>query len=265
MSRFTRFSCVSPLALCLERERRAWCCAAGVVALIAAVAVVGGCFHVAGAFVPGGSGAMFTHLSLPAAEGKPQTAPVALRIAVPDVVPFLPPVELVLQQLPPEPVVAELHELQQLDLPVAEDGGALAVAEWLPLPESLAVDKPRRRGQKTFSGASAASRSAAEHTDGVAAVRGAGELVPASYCNTPHPPYPPRLLSRRVQGRVGLRITLDAEGIPQLVEVCAPSGHVEFDRVAREWVMRHWRFNPARRAGVAEASTVRTQVVFSLH
>ncbi len=256
MNRFSRWSRISPLELCLEQERRAWHAAVGLFTLLLAGA--------AGALIcpapPGHSAgrgeAAFSGFLVHAAgdgqEGEP-ALPVAHELrSLPE------PVEEVAVQLPlavqvepeaPGTVALLLHEASE-----PEPLFALSLPEELPPPRRSAPRQEKKeqaqRGQEPAGGRSEAP---------------AGEFVAASYRIAPHPPYPPGLRARRAEGCVGLRIFLDAEGVPKRVEVSSPSGHAELDRCARQWVQAHWRFHPARCDGLAVASIVRTQLEFVLH
>lgn len=67
-----------------------------------------------------------------------------------------------------------------------------------------------------------------------------------AYLNNPPPEYP--AFSRRLgeQGRVLLRVLVDAAGIAQQVEVKESSGSRRLDQAAKEAV-KNWRFIPAQR------------------
>ena len=74
----------------------------------------------------------------------------------------------------------------------------------------------------------------------------------AAYLNNPKPAYPS--MSRRMgeQGKVVLRVLIDAQGLPQQVELKQSSGYERLDQQALETVQR-WRFVPGKRNGVPEA------------
>lgn len=74
----------------------------------------------------------------------------------------------------------------------------------------------------------------------------------AAYLNNPRPPYP--ALSKRLgeQGRVVLRVFIEADGRASGVEIARSSGFDRLDAAARETVLR-WRYVPGKRNGVAEA------------
>lgn len=89
--------------------------------------------------------------------------------------------------------------------------------------------------------------------------------TPPAYLNCPQPSYPPLLRQRRVQGVVGVRISVAADGTPSAVEITAPSGNAALDRHARSWILQHWHFTPARRNGHPLAAQVDTRLHFVLH
>lgn len=74
----------------------------------------------------------------------------------------------------------------------------------------------------------------------------------AAYLNNPRPAYPS--ISRRMgeQGKVVLRVFIDAEGTPQQIEIRQSSGYERLDQQALDAV-RRWRFVPGKRNGVPEA------------
>lgn len=74
----------------------------------------------------------------------------------------------------------------------------------------------------------------------------------ASYLQNPAPAYP--AISKRMgeQGKVVLRVYIDAEGLPQKIEINRSSGFDRLDRQAQDTVMR-WKFVPGKRNGVPES------------
>ena len=95
----------------------------------------------------------------------------------------------------------------------------------------------------------------------------AAPLVPpnfsASYLDNPAPAYPP--LSRRVgeQGKVMLRVLVNAKGTADSVELRSSSGSSRLDDAALESV-KHWRFVPARQGDQPVAAWVLIPITFSL-
>lgn len=87
---------------------------------------------------------------------------------------------------------------------------------------------------------------------------------PPAYHQCPAPPYPPLLRQRRIQGEVGVLITVSAQGIPSTVDISQSSGSAALDKHARAWILRHWQFTPATRNGHPTQATVHTIIRFSL-
>mgnify|MGYP002143755369 FL=1 len=87
----------------------------------------------------------------------------------------------------------------------------------------------------------------------------------AAYLSNPVPEYP--RLSRRMgeEGRVMLRVHVGADGKPLEVTIAKSSGYARLDEIARETVLRSWRFVPARQGEQAVAGTVRVPIDFSLN
>ena len=85
----------------------------------------------------------------------------------------------------------------------------------------------------------------------------------ANYLFNPKPEYPP--LSRRLneQGVVKLRVYITEEGRAGEVELKESSGYERLDRSALNSV-KHWRFQPAQRAGTPVASWRVMSVRFGL-
>jgi protein TonB len=78
------------------------------------------------------------------------------------------------------------------------------------------------------------------------------------------PPYPP--LARRLeqQGSVKLNLAISADGVVTAASVVQSSGYDLLDQAAVSWVIQHWRYKPAVRAGQPVAGTSMALVVFSL-
>lgn len=85
----------------------------------------------------------------------------------------------------------------------------------------------------------------------------------AAYLNNPKPIYPNA--SRRLgeEGRVVLRVLVDAQGHAEAVEVERSSGFPRLDAAAREAVAQ-WRFVAARRGSEPVAARVLVPIVFNL-
>lgn len=85
----------------------------------------------------------------------------------------------------------------------------------------------------------------------------------ADYLDNPAPGYPP--LARRLgeQGRVLLRVQVNAAGAPAQVLLQQSSGHARLDEVASATV-RRWKFVPARQGGRPVDAWVIVPIQFSL-
>lgn len=85
----------------------------------------------------------------------------------------------------------------------------------------------------------------------------------AAYLNNPAPAYPRASRRRGEQGRVLLRVQVDAHGLPEQVEIHEGSGYARLDAAAREAVQR-WRFVPARRGDEPIAASVLVPILFQM-
>ncbi|MFN3610586.1 energy transducer TonB [Tepidimonas sp.] len=105
---------------------------------------------------------------------------------------------------------------------------------------------------------SAGSASTAPATDGSTATAAAAPAridlpsASAAYLSNPPPPYPP--LSRRLgeQGKVVVRVRIEADGTASAAEVRTSSGFERLDQAALQTVLR-WKYVPGKRNGVPEA------------
>jgi TonB family protein len=77
------------------------------------------------------------------------------------------------------------------------------------------------------------------------------------------PTYPPESIRAQEQGRVVLRVLVDAEGIPRSLEIARSSGYASLDKSALAAV-RKWRFIPAKSDGAPVEAWVDVPVNFSL-
>lgn len=85
----------------------------------------------------------------------------------------------------------------------------------------------------------------------------------ANYLDNPKPPYPS--ISRRMgeEGVVQLRVSVDASGNVQQIEIHRGSGYPRLDQSALQTV-RRWRFVPARQGNQPVSSWVIVPIQFSL-
>lgn len=79
----------------------------------------------------------------------------------------------------------------------------------------------------------------------------------------PQPRYPRAARRRGLEGRVILRVFVEADGRVRSVDVIHSSTHAMLDEAAIE-ALRRWQFDPARRSGMAVASWVDIPVAFRL-
>ncbi len=77
------------------------------------------------------------------------------------------------------------------------------------------------------------------------------------------PAYPRRELAREVEGEVVLRVLVDAQGLPQQIDVVGGTRNRNFESAAIRAIKR-WRFQPHTVDGVPLAAWARVPVVFSL-
>ena len=85
----------------------------------------------------------------------------------------------------------------------------------------------------------------------------------AAYLNNPKPDYPLMARQRKWQGTVVLRVYVSADGRAQQVVLQTSCGHEMLDESALDAV-KEWRFVPAKRGDIAEASWVSVPIVFRL-
>lgn len=87
--------------------------------------------------------------------------------------------------------------------------------------------------------------------------------VPSAIYNPP-PIYPREALAAFWEGRVVLRVAVNAAGRVTSATVLQSSGHPILDEAARRTLLEQWRFEPARRFGFAVATEVRVPIVFQI-
>jgi len=92
---------------------------------------------------------------------------------------------------------------------------------------------------------------------------GASVEVPPQKLFSPKPAYPHEALAARLAGRVVLRAQVNADGCVTGAVVHRSSGAALLDRAALDAV-RRWRFQPARRVGVAVATEILIPIRFTI-
>ena len=124
----------------------------------------------------------------------------------------------------------------------------LAALLWFASTTALAQESPSRDAPTT----------AEEPADGAPS----REVQPPLALSEATAEYPPAALEQRVEGRVALRLTVDAQGNVIEAEVLEPAGH-GFDEAARAAAMRV-RYRPAYRGETPVASRILSHVNFRL-
>ena len=85
----------------------------------------------------------------------------------------------------------------------------------------------------------------------------------ADYLQNPAPQYPPLARRMREQGKVILRVLVDADGLAERVELRTSSGSARLDQSAQDTVKR-WKFIPARQGERNVAAWVLVPITFTL-
>ena len=86
----------------------------------------------------------------------------------------------------------------------------------------------------------------------------------AAYLSNPAPNYPSASKRMGEEGRVLLRVQVGPDGRPTDVSIAKSSGFPRLDDIARETVLRNWRFVPARQGDQAVAGAVKVPIDFTL-
>lgn len=94
------------------------------------------------------------------------------------------------------------------------------------------------------------------------ATAGGGNREEARLARQMRPEYPSSALAKGWEGRVLLRLQVNADGSVQAVLVERSSGYDVLDRAAYR-AARNWQFFPAREAGLPVAAEVKVPVVFA--
>lgn len=85
----------------------------------------------------------------------------------------------------------------------------------------------------------------------------------AAYLQNPVPPYPPLARRMREQGKVILRVLVDADGLPERVELRTSSGSARLDQSAQDTV-KAWKFVAARQGERNVSAWVLVPITFTL-
>jgi protein TonB len=93
---------------------------------------------------------------------------------------------------------------------------------------------------------------------------GNNENIGPRYLRNPRPPYPAADAKARHEGVVVLKVLVDAEGHPAEAKITRGSGYEGLDATARDWILKKWRFEPARAAGIPVQKWVDIPVRFDV-
>lgn len=189
-------------------------------------------------------------------------APLQVNPALPEPItpPPIPPPGLPDPMPPPEP--AKPPEMpsevaKPKPLPRVESAKNPSKAKRAPSAHPQAVSPPNSELAPAASGAPSGSSAKGSGTSA-----GAGNSSPG-YLVNPHPPYPPESKARREQGAVMLAVSINERGEVTAISISQSSGFSRLDQAARDGVS-HWRFRPARVAGVPVSSHLAVPVRFRL-
>ncbi len=142
-----------------------------------------------------------------------------------------------------------------------------------PAPPARAADKPTLTSaaiatNPVDSNAPAAQPAPAAAPAAPVAVAAPLSIAPprfdAAYLSNPAPPYPGASKRMGEEGRVLLRVQVGADGRPTEVSIARSSGFARLDDIARETVLRSWRFVPARQGDQPVAGAVKVPIDFTL-
>jgi protein TonB len=195
-----------------------------------------------------------------------QRAPLAVALLTPPHLATLPPAPPPLKKpLPPRsmpiptqptPALPTLRPIEPLAIPPLDERPPPMIE---PLAAAGPTPEPAPAPAATAAPASAPTTASTRTT--------APTLSPprfdADYLRTPPPEYPSFARRRGEEGRVLLRVQVNADGLPRHIEIRTSSGSGRLDEAALEAV-RRWKFVPARRGDEAVEAWVLVPVAFSL-
>lgn len=130
-----------------------------------------------------------------------------------------------------------------------------AIIDILPVPAATTPATPRdptRQGKSMPGGQAGGESPAGPATKPQEGAWAAGDTSPggparlftgAGSGQFPLPPYPAEARRRGIEGNVMLRVEVAPDGSPAVPVVESGSGHPLLDRVAVDWIHRHWRWD----------------------
>ena len=194
-----------------------------------------------------------------------ETAPLQVRMIPPEPLPVAPPPPQVRAPAPaPKPVVQRRPQrAPEPLLAVAKDHPSPTSPAPVELPQPVPVAPAASSTPAAASSPVAASTPVAAAAPEAPAPTVTAPRFDADYLDNPAPVYP--AVSRRLgeQGKVVLRVFVEADGRPARMEVRTGSGSPRLDDAAMDAV-RRWKFVPARRGQEAVGAWVLVPLDFQL-
>lgn len=149
-----------------------------------------------------------------------------------------------------------------------------------PKPEDMILPETEEKSQPEFQPAPSISSpplltSAAGAGDGSSPVAGNDAMTLVSggggqteakpdYLKNPAPVYPERARQMGQEGQVMLRVSVNANGLPEQVDILQSSGFPLLDAAAVK-TLQQWKFRPAKIGGVAISAEVDVPIRFKLN
>lgn len=197
------------------------------------------------------------------------TPPPLIPAAVPSAV-----MEVMLVSTAPAsaPVPAAEPEPEQAPIPAREPEPAVHPAAPTPPPPRPVRPVVKARPARPNPAPAVPSPAQAVATDSTPpatapAPRSASISTPPGYSlgavSTPHPPYPWSARQRNKEGKVVVRLFVDASGVPSQAEVIHSSGEDSLDTAALS-TLRRWRLRPAHSDGVPVSGQIDVPILFRL-
>ncbi len=186
-----------------------------------------------------------------------------LRHATPLMVSLITPAPIV---APPPPAPPRQPPKPVLAPPKATTTPPVATPAPVPLTDSVPAPSPLPAIEAAPASIATAPPAAATAPTGPAVAEPAPVMPPsfaAAYLRNQAPAYPPASRRAAEEGRVVLRVLVNAGGDPERIEVATSSGFERLDAAALTAV-RTWKFVPAQQAGRNVAAWVQVPLVFTL-
>ena len=199
----------------------------------------------------------------PAQPPRPAVVTMELLASEPAPVPVSRPTPQPEPRLPAKPVPKPVAKAAPQSVP-KQAPAPVAQPEPSPLPATAPSAAPAAvpASSTTAAAAPAAAASGIGHN---APAPAKVELPSASadYLDNPKPAYPPLSRRLREEGKVVLRVLIEADGSASRAEIRSSSGYERLDQAALQTVLR-WRYLPAKRNGVPESMWFNVPINFVL-